>query len=137
DFILSLKKPEFYGIVCRNIDKPDSRIIAIRGTEGAIEWIDDAAALPTPFRQVPATGRVASGFDRIYSSLKVVKRKLAEDLAAAAPGAPAEPETFAGSFAEQLDQLAVSRELARGVRRSVGEARPTRPMVVTGHSLGA
>jgi len=137
DFILSHKEPEFYGIVCRKIDDPDRRVLAVRGTEGAIEWIDDAAALPTPFRQVPSTGRVASGFDKIYSSLKVVKRRLAEDRAAAAPGAPAEPETFAGSFAEQLDQLAVSRELARGVRRSVGEARPTRPMVVTGHSLGA
>ena len=144
DFILNLKDPEFYGIDCHEIANPDSRIIAIRGTEGAIEWIDDAAALPTPFRQVPSTGRVASGFDRIYSSLKVVKRQLAEDRkedrkleAAAAPGTPPPPETFAGSFAEQLDQLAIARETARGIRRSAGEARRPRPMVVTGHSLGA
>jgi hypothetical protein len=140
DFILNLKDPEFYGIVCRKVADPDWRIIAIRGTEGAIEWIDDAAALPTPFRQVPSAGRVASGFDRIYSSLKVVKRKLAEDRAVearAAPGAAAEPESFGGSFAQQLDQVATRRELARGVRRSEAEARPPRPMVVTGHSLGA
>src|ERR1700693_1150767 len=141
DFILSLKEPEFYGIVCRKIVNPDWRIVAIRGTEGAIEWIDDAAALPRPFRQVPDTGRVASGFDKIYSSLKVVRRSLAEDramaVAAAAPGLPAPPETFDGSFAEQLDQLASSRELARGVRRSMAEGRPLRPMVVIGHSLGA
>ncbi|MFZ0419371.1 MAG: lipase family protein [Candidatus Sulfotelmatobacter sp.] len=139
DFILNLKEPEFYGIVCRKADDADTRIIAIRGTEGAIEWIDDAAALPTPFRQVPDTGRVASGFDKIYSSLKVVKRKLAEDraLTAAAPDSPAAQETFGGSFAEQLDQLASSRELARGRRRSMAEARPPRPMVVTGHSLGS
>jgi hypothetical protein len=140
DFILNLKEPEFYGIVCRKVDNPDSRIIAIRGTEGAIEWIDDAAALPTPFRQVPDTGRVASGFDKIYSSLKVVKRRLAEDrkLEAAAPqGTAPQPESFGGSFADQLDQLANSRELARGVRRSMAEARPPRPMVVTGHSLGS
>src|SRR5271167_3147867 len=124
DFILNLKDPEFYGIDCHEITNPDSRIIAIRGTEGAIEWIDDAAALPTPFRQVPSTGRVASGFDKIYSSLKVVKRRLPEAGAMAVRGTPeaaAEPETFAGSFAEQLDQLAISRELARGVRRSVAE----------------
>ena len=122
DFILNLKEPEFYGIVCRKIDNPDWRIVAIRGTEGAIEWIDDAAALPRPFRQVPDTGRVASGFDKIYSSLKVVKRRLAEDraVAAAAPGLPAPPETFDGSFAEQLDQLASSRELARGVTNTDG-----------------
>jgi len=140
DFVLNHKEPEFYGIACRKIDTPESRIIAIRGTEGAIEWIDDAAALPTPFRQVPDTGRVASGFDRIYSSLKVVRRRLAEDskLEAAAPqGTPPQPESFGGSFAEQLDQLANSRELARGVRRSAAEARPPRPMVVTGHSLGS
>ncbi|MFZ0310279.1 MAG: lipase family protein [Candidatus Sulfotelmatobacter sp.] len=139
DFILNLKEPEFYGIVCRKIDEPDSRIIAIRGTEGAIEWIDDAAALPTPFRQVPNTGRVASGFDKIYSTLKVVKRKLAEDraAAAAAPGLAAPPDTFDGSFGDQLDQLATSREVARKVRRSAAEARPQRPMVVTGHSLGS
>jgi predicted lipase len=137
DFLLTFKEPEFYGIVCRKIDDPDRRIIAIRGTEGAIEWIDDAAALPKHFRQVPDAGCVASGFDRIYSSLKVVKRRLAEDRAAAAPGAVAEPETFDGSFAEQLDQLAIRRELARGVRRTATEARPQRPMVVTGHSLGA
>ncbi len=106
DFILNLKEPEFYGIVCREIGNPDSRIIAIRGTEGAIEWIDDAAALPTPFRQVPDTGRVASGFDKIYSSLRLVKRKLAEDrvLEAAAPaGTTTPPETFGGSFADQLE----------------------------------
>ncbi len=139
DFILSKKELEFYGIVCHKIDSPDTRIIAIRGTEGAIEWIDDAAAIPTPFRQVPDTGRVASGFDRIYSSLKVVKRRLAEDAAvtAAAPGTPAAQESFEGSFAEQLDQVATSRELARGRRRRVDEPRPPRPMVVTGHSLGS
>jgi len=58
-------------------------------------------------------------------------------VAAAAPGLAAAPETFDGSFAEQLDQLANSRELAHGVRRSAAEAPPARPMVVTGHSLGS
>jgi triacylglycerol lipase len=139
DFILTLEKPEFYGIVCRKSDEPDRRIIAIRGTEGAMEWFDDASALPKRFRQVPDTGYVASGFDRVYSSLKVVKRKLDEDrkAEAQAPGAAPEQETFDGSFAEQLDQLATRREMARGVRRTADEARPQRPMVVTGHSLGA
>ena len=135
DFVLTLEKPEFYGVVCRKIDDPDWRVVAIRGTEGAMEWFDDAAAIPTPFRQVPQAGRVASGFDRIYSSLKVVKRRLAEDRAAAQPEVQA--ETYAGSFAEQLDQLATSREIARKTRASAAEPRPKRPMVVSGHSLGA
>jgi predicted lipase len=136
DFLLTFEKPEFYGIVCRKIDDPNTRIIAIRGTEGAVEWIDDASALLKHFRQVPDAGCVATGFDRIYSSLKVVKRRLAEDREPVAE-TPATSETFAGSFADQLDQLAVSREIARGVRRTEAEARPLRPMVVAGHSLGA
>src|SRR3974390_567680 len=74
DFLLTFKEPEFYGIICRKSDEPDKRVLAIRGTESAIEWLDDAAALPTPFRQVPKAGLVASGFDRIYTSMKVVKR---------------------------------------------------------------
>jgi hypothetical protein len=136
DFILNFKEPEFYGIVAHGVDDPQSRIIAIRGTEGPIEWIDDAAAIPVPFRQVPAAGHVASGFDRIYSSLKVVKRALPSEPAMASESAP---ETFSGSFAEQLEQLALSREAARGLASSSKDAhaRPPRPTVVAGHSLGA
>jgi Lipase (class 3) len=135
DFILDVEDPKFYGIVVHRLDDVDSRIIGIRGTEGAIEWIDDAAAVPVPFRQVPTAGRVACGFDKIYSTLKVVKRNL--------PGAPARaaaaaPETFSGSFAQQLEQLAISREVERGVAApSDRVARPRRPTIVTGHSLGA
>jgi predicted lipase len=141
DFFLNLERPEFYGIVVHNIEDPDSRIIAIRGTESKLEWLDDAFALLTPFRQVPAAGKVAEGFDRIYSSLKVMKHPLPRDraLAGTTPEAAAAPETFSGSFAEQLEQLAISREAARGVAPSAteGRARPQRPTVVTGHSLGS
>ena len=134
DFILNLEKPQFYGNVAHSLADPQSRIIAIRGTEHLIEWLDDAFAIPIPFRQVPSAGRVASGFDRIYSSLKVVKRTLpseGEQMAAAAP------EIFSGSFAEQLEQLAISREAGRGVAATAERVRPSRPTVVTGHSLGA
>jgi hypothetical protein len=141
DFLFKFEEPKFYGIVVHNIEDPDSRIIAIRGTECMLEWLDDAFALLTSFRQVPDAGKVAEGFDRIYSSLKVVKHPLPGDraLAAAAPEAAALPETFSGSFAEQLEQLAISREAARGVAPSAaeGRGRPQRPTVVTGHSLGS
>jgi len=50
DFFLNLEDPKFYGIVAFDKANPDSRIIAIRGTEGSIEWFDDAFALPVPFR---------------------------------------------------------------------------------------
>jgi hypothetical protein len=136
DFIFDLEKPQFYGIVVHGVEDPDSRIIAIRGTEGALEWIDDAAALPVPFRQVPSAGRVASGFDKIYSTLKVVKRTLP---GLAARAADAAPETFSGSFAEQLEQLAISREAERGLAAPLaeGRARRKRPTILAGHSLGA
>jgi hypothetical protein len=136
DFIFDVTEPKFYGIVVHGIEDPNSRLIAIRGTEGAIEWLDDAAAIPVPFRQVPSAGRVAGGFDKIYDSLKVVKRHLP---GASASAAAAMPETFSGSFAEQLEQLAISREVERGFAAPSGEARsrPQRPTVVTAHSLGA
>jgi predicted lipase len=137
DFLLNIEQPVFYGIVAHAVENPDSRIIAIRGTEGALEWIDDAAAIPVPFRQVPSAGRVAQGFDKIYSTLTVVKRRLSGAVQQRTEGAI--PETYSGSFAEQLEQLAISREVERGITPRVieGETRPQRPTVVAGHSLGA
>jgi predicted lipase len=131
DFLLNLSTPEFYGIVAHSLADTDSRVIAIRGTEGMIEWIDDAAALPTPFRQVPGAGRVAGGFDRIYSSLKIVKRPLR-----GLKWADTAPETFEGSFAEQLEKEVLSREAERGLAAPEMKERRQRPTVVTGHSLG-
>jgi hypothetical protein len=135
DFFLEVVQPKFYGIVVHEVNNPDSRIIAIRGTEGLIEWLDDAAAIPVPFRETPSAGRVASGFDKIYTTMKVIKRPL--------PGAPvpamAAAPPFNGSFADQLEQLAQSREAERGLKGpyAEGRTRPPRPTIVTGHSLGA
>ncbi len=136
DFILNLERPQFYGIVAHSIEDPNLRVIAIRGTEGPLEWVDDADAIPVPFRQVPSAGRVACGFDKIYSTLKVVKRR--------PPGIgsrieTAVPETFSGSFADQLEQLAISRESEHDFAQSstTEMRRPKRPTIVTGHSLGA
>jgi hypothetical protein len=138
DFFLNIEDPKFYGIVAFDKANPDSRVIAIRGTEGSIEWFDDAFAVPVPFRQVPAAGRVACGFDKIYSTLKVIKRKLPSAVASKAAAQDATPETFSGSFGDQLEQLARSREVERGFRASLADTRerPPRPTVVTGHSLG-
>ncbi|MGH9574883.1 MAG: lipase family protein [Candidatus Acidiferrales bacterium] len=140
DFVLNAEELRFYGIVLHEAANPDSRIVAIRGTEGLVEWLDDAAAIPVPFRQVPLAGRVACGFDKIYSTMKVVKRPLAAISAASRPNAEqGEAETFTGSFADQLEQLAISRERERGERMpfTEGRTRIRRPTIVTGHSLGA
>ena len=135
DFILDAAEPKFYGIVVHSEANPDTRIIAIRGTEGAVEWIDDAAALPVPFRQVPDAGKVAYGFDKIYSTMTVVKRHLP---ATATRAESTGPETFSGSFVEQLEQLAISREAERGLAApsADGRIRPKRPTIVAAHSLG-
>ena len=138
DFFMNIVKPKFYGIVVHEVADPDSRIIAIRGTEHMIEWLDDGVACLVPFHQVPSAGRVAYGFDRIYSTLKVVKRPLPATASREATPAGA-PDTFEGSFADQLDQEAASREAERRPRAPLaeGRSRPLRPTVVTGHSLGA
>ena len=140
DFLFDVTKVKFYGIVAYSKANPDARVIAIRGTEGAIEWFDDAAALPVPFRQVPGAGRVAYGFDKIYDTLNVVPCPLPGERLLAAETAP---KPFAGSFGEQLEQLALMREAARRTLsgppaiKTEEMARPPRPTVVTAHSLGA
>jgi len=136
DFVLGDKELKFYGIVAHSLAHPDSRIIAIRGTEGAVEWWDDVVAVPIPFRQVPAAGKVATGFDKIYSTMQVVKcRKI--NTHGSAP--VSFTDIFTGSFAEQLEQLAISREAERGIAPPAqsGLPRQHRPTIVTGHSLGS
>ena len=135
DFLFQITASKFYGIVVHEIANPDNRIIAIRGTEGLVEWLDDAASfVMVPFKQVPSAGRVAFGFDNIYSTMKVVP------VPRTVPGqttlAEAEPT---GSFGDQLEQLALRRETERGVAHAfaAGRSRRDRPTVVTGHSLGS
>ena len=135
DFLFQITEPKFYGIVVHEIADPDNRVIAIRGTEGIVESLDDDASIVmVPFRQVPSAGRVAFGFDNIYSRMKIVP------VPHEAPGlaATAEPE-LTGSFTDQLEQLALRREAERGVvyEFAPGRSRRKRSTVVTGHSLGS
>ena len=136
DFILNITAPKFYGIVARSVADSTLRVIAIRGKESAVEWIDDGAAILVPFHQVPSAGKVAYGFDKIYGSLKVVKYSKPGTMALAVGAAP---ETYTGSFAEQLEQLAKSHEAERGIALAMTPeaTRPPRPTVVTAHSLGS
>jgi triacylglycerol lipase len=137
DFLLQDETPKFYGIVAHEIAAPDNRIIAIRGTEGIVEWLDDASSIVmVPFEQVPTAGRVTFGFDKIYKTMQV-KAAPHGGAGLAAPAA-AQP-ALTGSFGDQLEQLAQQREAERGVARSyaAGRMRRERPTVVTGHSLGS
>ena len=126
--------PEFYGIVVHLIANPTHRIIAFRGTQGNIEWLDDATSvIQVPFLQVPNAGMVAFGFDAVYSSLKIVP------VPPTTQGAAAATPKLTGSFADQLDQLATHEEthLAVAQESATGHLRLPRPTVVTGHSLGS
>jgi lipase (class 3) len=140
DFIFWWREiPKFYGLIARHREQKHNFVLAIRGTEGWVEWLDDATATMVPFRQVPQAGRVERGFDKIYSTLKVVKRHVSAGVVpatklVAAPGASA--EVMAGSFAEQLEQLADTLEEPE-VMSLAKERRPRRSFVVTGHSLGS
>ena len=134
--------PKFYGILCRHREQKHNFVLAIRGTEGAVEWFDDAMAFLVRFRQVPNAGRVARGFDKIYSTLKVVKRHPdAKGTFAIRPAGEPQParEEMSGSFAEQLEQLADTLEepVLQEQIRIAKEKRPRRSFVVTGHSLGS
>ena len=135
DFFLDDKVPRFYGCVAQNKNASQEFILAIRGTEGRIEWWDDAFALLVRFKPGPAAWRVHRGFDRIYSGMRIERRPgLAEDLRLVAAEKP-----FTGSFAEQLEQLHLhmERTSARKLLIRADKGRPDRTYVVAGHSLGS
>jgi hypothetical protein len=142
DFIFWWREiPKFYGFIARHQQQKHNFVLAIRGTEGWVEWLDDAVVRLVPF---PEAGRVERGFNKIYSTLKVAKRHAGVGVAPAAKPsvarAAAPPsDVMAGSFAEQLEQLANTLE-EPGVQeqmRIAKEKRPRRSFAVTGHSLGA
>jgi triacylglycerol lipase len=137
DFGILGNQTTFYGFIARSRQNRHEFVLAIRGTEGVLEWWDDVFTRLVPFTQVPQAGRVEQGFDKIYSSLKVVKRWGAtgsadKAVAAATPDVPR-------SFAEQLEELADSLEEAdvQEKIRLTPSARPRRSFTVTAHSLGS
>jgi len=135
DFFLDDKVPRFYGFVAQNQNASQEFILAIRGTEGKIEWYDDAFAFLVPFKPAGDNGRVHRGFDKIYSSMRIERRPgAAEDLRAVAA-----EKLFTGSFGEQLRQLHKHMEQTSARKPLIreGKGRPDRPYVVTGHSLGS
>lgn len=137
------EKPKFYGFLARHKEQKHNFVLAIRGTEGWVEWLDDAMARLVKFSQLPNAGRVENGFHQIYSTLKVLKRRLpaagATVVPSAAPAPAAAPEAMQGSFSDQLEQLADTLE-DPGMQEQIRTAkikRPRRSFVVTGHSLGS
>ena len=141
-FVWWREKPKFYGFIARHKEQKRNFVLALRGTEGWVEWLDDAMARLVRFRQVPNAGRVENGFEEIYSTLKVVNRYGAagrEAVAKAAPAPTPAPKQIEKTFGEQLEDLADSLEepaVQEQIRTAKGRA-PRRSFVVTGHSLGS
>lgn len=142
DFLFLNDPPKFCGFIVRHREERHDFILAFRGMESWVEWLDSAMASLVPFGPVPSAARVARGFDKLYATLKVVKRRIGvEDAPAARPSV--EPsvtqQVMRGSFTEQSEHLADTLEEpeVQEQTRRAKERRPRRSFVVTGHGLGA
>ena len=134
DFVMARTSPKFYGFIARDSRNASSFVLAIRGTEGVVEWADDADIAAVPFEQAPNAGHVARGFDQIYGTMKIVLRIAPQETALAA--SVSSPVPLPGTFADQV---------AQAIRANAPQRQPgMEPMdlampvlAVTGHSLGA
>lgn len=128
DFFIASTSYQFYGLIAQSSGDPSRFVMAIRGTHGLIEWFDDlASVVPGPWE---GPGNVGYGFNRIYSTMQVVKPGTdGASTALLADGRPAE------SFAEQV---AKTVHEARNSRAPTAVA-PSAPInvEVCGHSLGS
>ena len=57
------------GLICQAVDSGDV-VIAIRGTEGILEWIHDAEFLQVACPFLAGAGRTEDGFTAMYESLR-------------------------------------------------------------------
>lgn len=55
-----------YGYLAQSLTLPLEHVVAIRGTNGTLEWIEDAEFLPCDH---PIAGKVESGFWGVYQSM--------------------------------------------------------------------
>ena len=71
DFILDSTDPVFYGFVAHSTSEPGQAVLAIRGTQGGVEWWDDVNSFGmTPFK-VRNCGNVGLGFERFMTHLNL------------------------------------------------------------------
>lgn len=63
-----------YGYLARSTADPNSYIAVVRGTDGIVEWIEDAEFASMAH---PVAGRVEAGFFGIYRSMRYARTPLA------------------------------------------------------------
>jgi len=59
------------GIVAQNTADANDVFVAVRGTEGIWEWLQDAKFLPRPFPKVSGSGLTEDGFTDMYFSFSL------------------------------------------------------------------
>ncbi|MGP6190079.1 MAG: lipase family protein [Vulcanimicrobiaceae bacterium] len=118
DFFGDTSDRVFYGFVATSRATPAAAVVALRGTQGAIEWWDDLHFGLVPFAQNAASGKVADGFDSIYKTLRVTPA-----------GEPFDAKLTSGSFAQDVRRALTLVGFA--------EKAPLPALVATGHSLGS
>ncbi len=79
------------GIIAQNAVDATDVVIAIRGTEGIWEWVQDIKFLPRPFPNVPGSGLTEDGFTVMYLSFSLT---------------PGPSNTFMADVVNQLPQNA-------------------------------
>ncbi len=65
----AVMESSIFGLVAWNAAEKTA-MVAIRGTETIWEWIDDVAAVPTPFIPDPDAGTVHLGFQLVYVQIR-------------------------------------------------------------------
>ncbi|MGA3302330.1 MAG: lipase family protein [Methylovirgula sp.] len=113
-------RPEFYGMVAEGIADPNSVVLAIRGTEGGKEWMDDLDAGGMTHFMVSNPGDVGLGWKQLYDTTEIIE--IAE-----AGGKPASLKSK-GSVSAQVKTLLEHRAAKNNATHMIG---------ITGHSLGA
>lgn len=58
----------YFGFIAQNRNAPYEYVMAIRGTQAEVEWIDDALINPLPFKDVTNGGQVVAGFLALFES---------------------------------------------------------------------
>ena len=77
------------GIVAVNNTNPNDYVIAVRGTSGVWQWIQDAKFFPKPFAPVPGAGLTEDGFTVMYESFSfnaALSSTFMQDVIALLPG---------------------------------------------------
>ena len=73
-----------FGFVAQ--DDAGNMVIAVRGTEGIFEWLQDARFLDVPCPFLPGAGRTEDGFTAVYESLRETKDPSSKRLVDVVPG---------------------------------------------------